>query len=292
MRAHFDVVYMYELRIETMIGKVVSAMPKVKVNDTQMYYEVRGEGFPLVMIMGINGNADWWDPRMVQELSRNFKVVMFDNRGAGRTDVSNREYTIKLFADDTAGLMDALGISKAHVFGLSMGGMIAQELVLNYPEKVKKLVLCSTLCGGTKSIPASGDVFGTFIADRSGLSPEEIFRREIPLLFTEEFIQNNPDLIELFIQRVLMTPISNESFMRRLDALTKFDTYDRLPQIRAPTLILHGKRDILVPPENGSILAEAIPNAKLVCSEKSAHGLIYEEMEKMIHVLLDFLAES
>ncbi|MFQ5821681.1 MAG: alpha/beta fold hydrolase [Candidatus Heimdallarchaeota archaeon] len=267
-------------------------MPKVKVNDIQIYYEVRGEGFPLVMIMGISGNVDWWDPLMVQELSKSFKIVLFDSRGAGRTDVSDKRYTIKLFADDTASLMDALGISRAHVFGVSMGGAIAQELVLNHPEKVEKLVLCSTSCGGTKSVPASEEVLGTFKADRSELSPEEIYRRGVPLLFTEDFIQKNSDLVELFIQRVLKAPISNISFMRRLDAVGEFDTWDRLPQIRAPTLILHGKRDILVPPENGSILAEAIPNAKLVYFEKSAHALIYEEMEKMIHVLLDFLAES
>ena len=266
-------------------------MPKVKVNDIQIYYEVRGEGFPLVMIMGISGNVDWWNPRMVQELSKNFKIVMFDSRGAGRTEVSNREYTIKLFADETAGLMDALGISRAHVFGVSMGGAIAQELVLNHLEKVEKLVLCSTSCGGTKSVPASEEVLGRFGADRSGLSPEEICRRGIPLIFAEDFIQKNPDFVELFVQRVLMAPISNESFMRRLVAVRKFDTYDRLPQIRVPTLILHGKRDILVPPENGSILAEAIPNAKLVYFEKSAHGLMYEEMERMIRVLSDFLAE-
>ena len=119
-------------------------MPKVKVNDIQIYYEVKGKGFPLVMIQGLSYSLDGWDPRLVEELSRKYKLVLFDNRGAGRTDVSDREYTMKLFADDTAGLMDALGISKAHVLGLSMGGMIAQELVLNYPEKVAKLVLCST----------------------------------------------------------------------------------------------------------------------------------------------------
>ncbi len=273
-----------------MFGKVVSTMPKVKVEDIQIYYEVRGEGFPLVMIMGISGNVDWWNPRMVQELSKDFKVVMFDSRGAGRTDLSNREYTIKLFADDTAGLMDALGISAAHVFGVSMGGAIAQELVLNHPERVKKLVLCSASCGGTKSVPASAEVLGRFGASRSGLSPEEICRRGIPLIFSEDFIEKNPDFVEFFVQRVLIAPISDESFMRRLDAVRKFDTYDRLSQIRVPTLILHGKGDILVPFENCSILAEAIPNAKLVCFEKSAHGLIYEEMNKMIRVTSDFLA--
>jgi len=266
-------------------------MPKVKVKDIQVYYEVHGKGFPLIMIMGLGANVDWWDPRMIQELSKKFKLVMFDNRGAGRTDVSDRRYTIKLFAEDTAGLMDALGVSRAHVFGVSMGGMIAQELALNYPKKVEKLVLCYTHCGGKKAVQPSGKVPELLSADRSAFSPEEIIRMSIPILLTEDFIKKNPYLVELIIQQLLKTPISNEAFMRQLNAITEFDTYDRLSQIRAPTLILHGKQDILIPPENGSILAEAIPNAKLVYFKNSAHGLI-EEMEKMIPILLDFLTKS
>jgi len=139
-------------------------MPKVKVNDIQIYYEVHGAGFPLVMIMGVGGNINWWDPRLVEGLSKKFKVVIFDNRGTGHTDTSDREYTIKLFANDTAGLMDALGISRFHVFGISMGGMIAQELVLNYPGKVEKLVLCSTNCGGANSVQPSAEVIGPLMA--------------------------------------------------------------------------------------------------------------------------------
>ncbi len=216
---------------------------------------------------------------------------MFDNRGAGRTDDSDRECTIRLFADDTAGLMEALGVSRAHIFGISMGGMIAQELVLNYPEKVEKLVLCSTNCGGTRSVPTSEEAMGMLMADRSALSPEEIARRSLPLLFTEGFVKENPDSVELAIQRFLNDPISNEAFMRHLSAIMNFDAWSRLSQIKAPTLVLHGKKDILVPPENGSILAEAVPNAKLVYFENSAHGLI-EEMEKVLTVLLDFLVLS
>lgn len=156
-------------------------MPKVRVNDIQMFYEVHGEGFPLIMIMGLTGNTNWWDPRWIQTLSEKFKIIAFDNRGAGRTDISDREYSIKLFADDTAGLMDALGIPRADVLGISMGGMIAQEFVLNYPEKVKKVVLCSTHCGGAKSVQASEEVLGTLTADRSGVSVEEVARMTIPL---------------------------------------------------------------------------------------------------------------
>jgi len=266
-------------------------MPKVKVNDIQIYYEVHGEGFPLIMIMGWTGNIDWWDPRLIQELSKKFKLVIFDNRGTGRTDISDRKYTVKLFANDTAGLMDALGVSRANVFGISMGGMIAQELVLNYPEKVEKLVLCSTNCGGTKSVLLLQEILEMLKADRNALPPEEIVRVTIPLLFTEDFIKNNPDLIELAIQQMLRAPISNEAFTRQLNAIMEFDSYKRLSQIKVPTLVLHGKRDVLVPPEDGSILAKAIPKAKLVYFENSAHGLI-EDMDKVISVLLDFFVQS
>lgn len=263
-------------------------MPKVKVNDMQIYYEVRGEGFPLIMIAGLSGNIDWWDPRMIRELSKNFKTVMFDNRGAGRTEASDRECTIKLFADDAAGLMDALRISRAHVLGVSMAGMIAQELALNYPEKVEKLVLYSTSCGGAKSIPPSQEVLDVLTADLSKLSAEEAARMIVPVCFTKDFIDNNRDYVELMIRQILKAPISSKAYTRQLNAIMHFDTYDRLSQIKAPTLVLHGKRDILLPPGNGSILAKAIPNAKLVNLEKSAH-LLTEDIGEVIHVITEFL---
>ncbi len=263
-------------------------MPKVRVNDIQIYYEVHGEGFPLVMIHGLAANLDWWDPRMVRELSRRFMTVMFDNRGAGRTDVSDRRYTIRLFADDTAGLMDGLGISRAHVLGLSMGGMIAQELVLNYPQKVERLVLCSTSCGGGRSVRASKDVMGMLMAGRSASSQKEGAEMMIPLFVTEDFAKKNPDLVELMMQRNLRAPISDEAYRRQSNAISEFDTHGRLPQIKAPTLILHGKKDILVPPGNGSVLAEAISNAKLVYLERSAHTLV-EDMAEVVNAVTGFL---
>ena len=266
-------------------------MPKVRVNDIQMFYEVHGEGFPLMMIMGFTGNTSWWDPRWIETLSEKFKIIAFDNRGAGRTDISDREYSIKLFADDTASLMDALGVSRANVLGISMGGMIAQELVLNYPEKVKKVVLCSTHCGGAKSVQASEEVLETLTADRSGVSTEEVARITIPLLFTEDFLKNTPGVEERVIEQITRNPISNEAFMRQMSAIMKFDTYDRLSQVKTPTLILHGKQDILIPPENGSILGEAIPGARLVSFENSAHGLM-EETEEVLHTIVEFLGES
>jgi len=112
----------------------------------------------------------------------------------------------------------------------------------------------------------------------------------IPLFLADDFISKNPNVVERAIQQVLKAPISNEAFRRQLNAIMEFDTYDRLSQIKVPTLILHGKQDVLVPPENGAILAEAIPNAEVVYLKNSAHGLI-EETEKVLPVLLSFLVE-
>ena len=267
---------------------MVIVMPKVKVNDIQIYYEVKGEGFPLVMIMGLGENLDGWDPRLVEGLSKN-KLVMFDNRGAGRTDISNREYTIRLFADDTAGLMNALGISKAHILGISMGGMIAQELVLNYPEKVSKLVLCSTQSGGSKAVPPSQKVSETLTVDPRTMSPEEWSRRiYLPLVFTDDFIEKNRDFVKLHVQKSFRLPISRAAYMRQLSAIGEFNAYERLRQIKTPTLVLHGRKDVLIPPENGAVLAEAITNAKLVYFEKSAHVLA-EDMREVINVITEFL---
>jgi pimeloyl-ACP methyl ester carboxylesterase len=279
-------------------------MPKVKVNDIQIYYEIKGEGFPLVMIMGLGENLDGWNPRLVEELSRKFKLVMFDNRGAGRTDVSDRKYTIKLFADDTAGLMDALGISKAHVLGISMGGMIAQELVLNHPEKVAKLVLCSTLSqwGGFNQ-----DVSRLMLAMREGASSDELTRiilsfdivSDFPSDFvkknpfvvsycTSDFAKENPDSWNNYMERAAKHPISQEAYKRQMNAAEKFNAHDRLQQIKVPTLVLQGRKDFGLPPKSGSILAEAIPNAKLVCFEKSNHYLV-EEMNEVTNSIMDFL---
>ncbi len=159
--------------------------------------------------------------------------------------------------------MDALGVSSAHVLGISMGGMIAQELVLNYPTKVDDLILLSTDCGG---------------------SYEEVIDALIPPLFIQESIEDNLGFIE---QQMLKNPISVKDFNRQIEAIFDFDTYDRLDQIESRTLILRGKKDILIPPENGEILEEAIPNSRLVYFEDSAHRLI-EEMDEVVDTILGF----
>lgn len=110
-------------------------MPKVTINDMNMYYEIHGEGIPLVMIMGLSGNVYWWDRSFIDEVSNKFKTIIFDNRGVGRSDDPGVDVSIKMMTDDLIGLMNALNIDRTYLLGISMGGMIAQELVLNYPER-------------------------------------------------------------------------------------------------------------------------------------------------------------
>ena len=122
-------------------------MPVAQVGNLRMHYQIKGEGPPLVMIMGLNGDITWWD-RLLTELAGDFRLLLFDNRGAGLTDKPNEKYTISMLAEDTVGLMEEVGIQQAHVFGISMGGMIAQEMALAFPDHVNGLVLGCTHSGG------------------------------------------------------------------------------------------------------------------------------------------------
>jgi pimeloyl-ACP methyl ester carboxylesterase len=249
-----------------------------------MYYEIHGDGFPLVMIHGLGGSLDVWPRSVLEELSKSFKTVIFDNRGAGRTDKPDIKYTIKMFADDTVGLMDILKIEQAHVLGHSMGGQIALGLVINYPERVEKLVLCSTIY----SVPPSTEVLRIFMGDIEGLTYEEILRKMSPVLYTEEFIKSNTELIEVVTQRLIKVPTPTYSLKRQLVANGSINNR-RIKKIKSPTLLMHGKKDVLCPPQNSEILAKLIPVANLALFDNNAHMLFVEEPEKFVKPILEFL---
>jgi pimeloyl-ACP methyl ester carboxylesterase len=193
-----------------------------------------------------------------------------------------------MFADDTAKLMDNLKIPKAHIVGVSMGGMIAQEFAASYPQKVEKLVLWSTASGASKSVIASPKVLGV-LAMGAQQTSEQIVKNTIPLLFTEDFLKKDPEFVKRFTSILMKAPITPDAFGRQVKAIMTWDVYDRLPKIKMPTLVIAGKKDILIPPQNGKIIADRIPGSKLVYFEKSAHA-IFEETDKMITTLLQFLA--
>ncbi len=264
-------------------------MPKVKVNDINMHYEVHGDGFPIVMITGVSFCLRIWDKALIDELSKKLKVLLFDNRGSGQTDIPEGEFTIKMMADDIIGLMDVLNIKRAHVLGFSMGGMIAQEVAINYPQKVEKLILWGTACGGRKSVPPDLAAYKLLLGAIEDLTPERMAKSTIPLAFTRDFIKNNPEYINEKIQKILKCRIPFSSYARQVKAMLNFNTCRRLKKMDIPTLIMQGKKDILVPPKNAEILVELIPGAKLVFFEQSAHAIFSHEPDLFLKVLFEFL---
>ncbi len=264
-------------------------MPKAKVGDIEVYYETHGEGEPLLLITGFGSYSAHWHV-IVPHLSREFRVVAFDNRGTGRSDKPDYPYTLAMMAGDAKGVLDVLGIDRAHVFGVSMGGMIAQEFALNYPDRLRCLVLGCTNCGGKHAIPASEEarqfLFGR---DMAKLSVEERARLTVHWLWTKEFIEKHPEAVEDYVTITSRYPTPVHGFRSQAQAIAGHDTYDRLPQIKAPTLVITGDADRLIPPENSKILASRIPSAELVILKNAGHGFITDATEEASKAIIDFL---
>jgi len=264
-------------------------MPAVKVGDINIYYEIHGEGEPLLLIGGYGQYSGHW-AALVPILSREHRVIIFDNRGTGRSDKPEGPYTVKMMAADAKGLLDAIGIDKANVFGVSMGGMIAQEFALNYPDRAINLILGCTECGGKNAVPQTREardfLFGPEMAK---LSPEERARLAPPMLWNQKFIDKHPEAIEVYIETTLKYPTPPQSYVYQARAIFGHDSYERLTQIKAPTLVITGDADKIIPAGNSKILASRIPGAKLVMLKNSGHGFFGDAARESITAILDFL---
>jgi len=267
-------------------------MAKAAIDGLEVRYELRGSGPPLVMIMGLSGNLDWWGPESTDPLAEDFRLLLFDNRDAGetRTTAPQGQYSIRDMAEDTLRLMDHVGLDQAHVLGLSMGGMIAQELALAHPDRVDRLVLGCTTPSTPRGVPPSSEVLAEMLAPQEGLSLADLAAKFIKILLTPEWVEDNRNRMPELLDRLARNPIKADAYMRQLAAISRFDALDRLGGIRRPTLVVHGDRDILLPPENGRTLARGIPGARLEIFEGAAHGLNVEQPERFVRVVKEFLA--
>jgi 3-oxoadipate enol-lactonase len=265
-------------------------VPTVKVGDINMYYEVHGGGQPLLLIMGLGSDSSNW---MLQtmEFSKGYQVIVFDNRGVGRTDAPDIPYSVKMMADDTVGLMDAIGVKEAHVLGMSLGGYIAQELGIEYPGRIRSLVLAAT-AAAPAAYPASAHVVRAWLAALTeGISRRTLLNLQAPFLFTEKLFQM-PDLLNMFIEGMAANPYPPlpHGFARQVDACFAHDTRGRLGRIAAPTMVLVGREDVLLPVRLSEELASGIPNARLVVLEGGGHGFNGEIADKFNKAVLDFLS--
>lgn len=269
-------------------------MAFVRVGGLDLYYEEHGSGEPLLLIQGFGGNTVAWGP-LIPALAARYRVIAFDNRDAGRSSEATGPYTIADMADDARGLLDALGVPSAHVLGASMGGMIAQELALRWPQKVRALILACTTCGGPRS--AGWDE----LCQRLDLVRElrempapdsELVQQQLSWMFSPEFLANPTPAFQEFILSTLQYPAPLEGMKRQAEAIRRHDTWDRLPQIAAPTLVLAGADDPLILAENSRILAERIPNAQLTLYPRLRHGFNLEDPDRVHADILSFLERA
>jgi pimeloyl-ACP methyl ester carboxylesterase len=262
-------------------------MPKIKVGDINMYYEIHGKGEPFVMIAGITCSLDFWF-KAIPIFSREYRLVAFDNRGAGQSDAPEIPYTSEMMADDLAGLLDAIGIDSAHILGHSLGGIIAQQFAIRHPKMIKSLILASTFFGGPNAVSSSPE-FSRKFEHILSLPVKEAVIEGMSLMFSQEFIEKEPDFIKRYIAKMTEHPATPHGIMGQAQALMAHNTYERLPEIKAPTLVITGDADMFFPVINSSIMASRIPGAELVILKNMGHGFIFEAFDESNRIMLDFL---
>jgi len=268
-------------------------LPKANVNGINIGYGVDGHGDPLILLMGFAGGRRHWFFQM-QAFKKHYQVVTIDNRGVGATDRPSESYDIRAMAEDTVGLMDYLGIDKAHILGISMGGVVAQEVAINYPDRVRKLILGSTFPGGSEMEEASMDMRRA-LGLAEGFSKEDVgivdvmrFMRAVTAL---SFNKRLYRMILIPLSRIYAKSIGVEGLKGQLEASTGCSTLDRLHTIQAPTLVITGTEDRVVPPRSSDAIASRIPNAKLVKFDGGSHAIHMEKSRRFNKEVLSFLRD-
>jgi pimeloyl-ACP methyl ester carboxylesterase len=263
-------------------------MARVTVGDIGMHYVEAGEGDPVILIMGFGGDHQAWGFQL-PALAGSHRVIAFDNRGAGQTDAPDAPYSTRQMAADTAGLMDALGIERAHVIGVSMGGMIGQELAIAFPARVRSLQLHCTYARPDNYLRA---LVAAWRTARLALDDAAALRTLAPWLFASATYNERPEFVEMILEQAAANPYrqTRVGFLRQSEAVEHHDALDRVAAIRCPTLVSAAAEDILVPPRFARALAERIPGAELRVLPAGGHVYFWEHPEGFNDLCLKFLS--
>jgi pimeloyl-ACP methyl ester carboxylesterase len=263
-------------------------MAVAHVNGIDLYYEIHGDGPNLALIEGL-GYHSWMWYRQLPAFSQHFRTLVYDNRGVGLSDKPPGPYSHRENAADLAGLLDHLGWERTHVLGVSMGGFIAQEFALAYSDRLDRLVLVATAFGGPNMVPLSPEAVRALTPDPT-LSPEGKIRRAMPLAFAAPaWVQVHPDEFEQIVAWRLEQPQPPEAGLAQAMAGFTFDVESRLGEIEAPTLLIAGTEDHVVPPANARLLAAALPHARLEIIPGAGHLVQIEEAERFNRDVIAFL---
>jgi pimeloyl-ACP methyl ester carboxylesterase len=248
----------------------------------RVYYESHGDGPALLLVLGqgMSVEAGW---RTIRTLSQEFRVLVFDNRDMGRSDLSPWPYLVPQMAADAVSVLDAAGEERAHVYGISLGGMIAQEIALMSAGRVRGLVLGATTPGGPRAIPQSPQVL-TFFARVGAMGTEEAAWAAVPYSYGERTRRVNGDRIAEDIAHRLQRPTDTLAYLHQVTAAATHSTFGRLSHIAAPTLVVHGGQDVLQSPRNAEVLARWIPGAEMRVWPEAGHLYVTDEPEADRHV--------
>ncbi|MDQ7828761.1 MAG: alpha/beta fold hydrolase [Armatimonadota bacterium] len=262
-------------------------MPYAHLNGIRLYYEEEGSGPPLLLLEGL-GYALWMWFRQRPALRQHFRLVLPDTRGVGLSEAPPGPYTIDLFASDAVALLDHLEIPRAHVLGVSMGGMVAMALALHYPERVERLVLVNTTAGGPEAVPMPPETLQALLAARA-LPPRDGLRAAMALAFATGYMAAHPEEVEQILDWRLARPQSPEAWAWQFQAGQAFDLSAHLREIRHPTLVVAGSADRVLPVANAALLADRLPHARLRVFEGGGHLVFIEQAEAFNRLVVDFL---
>jgi pimeloyl-ACP methyl ester carboxylesterase len=263
-------------------------MPNSTGSGVALYYEIAGDGPPLCLINGYRLSGHAWPRPFIARLATRCTVISFDNRGTGRSDKPSGGYDFASSAADVVALLDDLDIARVHLLGYSMGGAIAQEVAIRHADRIGRLILFATFCGGIWSEPASYSIFRRLLT-HEGQSPEQAARQAWPVTYSPEYLATHAAAVEQQMRRELEYPTSIFVANRQMEAILNFDRYRDLPRIAAPTLVASGEDDVLVKPRNASILASRIPDARLELLADLGHRAIWEAPEEIADFICDFI---
>jgi pimeloyl-ACP methyl ester carboxylesterase len=254
-------------------------MAKAVVGEHELHYERGGEGEPLLLIQGMSGTHVSWGEPFLAPLRKGFEVIAFDNRGIGLSAPIDGPFTIVEMAADTAGLLDQLGIESAHVVGISMGGMIAQELALAHPQKLRSLTLGCTYCGGPGSRLMPEESVRTLMAGMASGDREQAIRAAYEVNLSPGF-RADEGHFAAFHEMATTVPAAKRTIELQAQAIFGHDTSSRLGEISAPTLIVHGTVDGVLPYPNAELIASLMPAARLETFEDVGHMFWWERPER------------
>jgi 3-oxoadipate enol-lactonase len=259
-------------------------MPSVDASGTELHYLRAGEGEPLLLIQGMSATHLAWGRPFLDELERSFDTIVFDNRGMGLSGEAELPFTIADLAADAAGLLDALELETAHVVGISMGGMIAQELALARPERIRTLTIGASYCGGpdgTLMAPEDLQMLGTAYA--SGVA-DQVFRAMWEINLSPDF-RADDSRFAAFTEMGSALPAPQPVVLQQMQACAAHDTHERLGQIELPTLVIHGDADRLLGYPNGQQIAARIPGARLETLEGVGHMFWWEQPQRSAELI-------